>query len=179
MANTHHLEGWRCNIFLCCISFIQCYAKPSFVKKRLRVWRKILVIKIKHIPFAPDYYRYHTHHHHHHHHQDIHVPLSLSPSISLYYTSFLVSSLDDIQCPHINVTVFADQADASLSFLGVNKRMFPMSSSLFPQQRLVSWSSYLDGLWDKWWEPVHLLFCRVLIPGYIQNNMIHSYQVFT
>ena len=109
-------------------------------------------------------------HHYHHHHQvvltaqgSLILSLCLSLATCLYHPSHLVSLLNWIQCPH--------RADKCKSLLACQHwHVYKEFILISPDVRHISCLSYLDGLWDKWQVAVKLLFCWVLLPGFVENS---------
>ena len=108
------------------------------------------------------------HHHYHQHVLKVQIPLSFSHYLSLLVISFgKFSRWRPVSTQNWWMWIFAGQSTLMCPCVGVHRRTshyFILTSPRLPS------SSYLDGLWDVWWVAVQLLFCRVLLPGFVHNN---------
>ena len=92
-----------------------------------------------------------------HHHQ-------VMPRVQNTLTHFLYPSLLFIPLCYIHTELlYVGWPTLVCPCVGVHRRTSLMRVTLLLQQ---SCSSYLDGLWDR-----RLLFCELLLPGSIQNNI--------
>ena len=88
-----------------------------------------------------------------------------------HHPSFLIFTLDMSSKQHpISMQSWSMQVFVSVSmFMSLPENV--AYHFCFP---ILSHSSYLDGLWDTRHLNVQLLFCGMLLPGFVQNNMQYS-----
>ena len=96
-------------------------------------------------------------------------------TIYSYHASLLVGPLVGIQCQHRSWTCLYWSANSGEFMCGSSLKNFGNEFVLTSPE--MSYSSSLDGLRDGRQVALQLLFCWMLLSGFVQNSILHSYFV--